>query len=388
MNYAFKTRYLWMPIVALLAVVMLIVTNSTLSIAQDAENCSPNNINTNNWSTDFCTNNVDFNDFLSGGPPKDGIPSVTNPVMESIEGASEWLSDRSPVVAVEIEGEARAYPLAVLMWHEIANDEIAGIPFAVTFCPLCNSSIAYDRRVDGTVLDFGVSGLLLKSNLVMFDRETESWWQQLTGEGLVGNYTDTLLDFIPSRVISFGAFAERYPDGTVMSRETGFNRRYGVNPYTNYDSSSRPFLFQGEIDDRLSSPVDHVLAIELNDIARAYPFDLLREEIVVNDTLGETPVVIFFQSGVATALGDSDINNARDIGTAGMYKSTVGDQVLTFTANGDGTFTDEQTGSLWDDFGGAIDGELVGTQLEWVNAYSQFWFAWAAFRPETEVYGL
>ena len=356
-------------------------------MAQD--DCRPGNLNVNNWATDFCSGQVDFLDFLSGGPPKDGIPAITDPHMESIEEAAAWLSDRSPVIAVEIEGEARAYPQAVLMWHEIANDEIAGQPIAVTFCPLCNSSITYDRRVDGETLDFGVSGLLRNSDLVMFDRQTESWWQQLTGEGLVGDYAGVLLDFVPSQVISFGSFAERYPEGIVMSRETGYHRRYGINPYTNYDSApGQPFLFRGQVDPRLDSAVAHVLAAKIDDTAKAYPFALLREERVINDTFSDTPIVIFFQTGVASALGDSVIDNAADLGTAGMYQATLNGQVLDFRANDDGSFSDVQTNSTWNAFGEATAGQLVGQELTWIHAFPHFWFAWAAFHPETEVYGL
>ena len=137
MNHALSLRYLWIPVMVLFALLLLMTGDSTHSTAQENSSCVPGFVRApGNWSTDFCTNNVDYNDFLSGGPPKDGIPAVTNPAMDSIEDASEWLSDRSPVIAVEIEGEARAYPQAVLMWHEIANDEIAGVPIAVTFLPL------------------------------------------------------------------------------------------------------------------------------------------------------------------------------------------------------------------------------------------------------------
>lgn len=383
-----RAQFVWilMSVVALLG--GLILTNSQHSIAQD--DCSPSNLRVSNWSTDFCNHDgIDFSEFLSGGPPKDGIPAVTNPAMESIELARDWLVDRSPVIAVEIDGEARAYPQALLMWHEIANDEINDVPIAVTFCPLCNSSITYDRRVDGQVLDFGVSGLLRNSDMVMFDRQTETWWQQLTGAALVGDFNGTLLDFVPSQVISFGVFAERYPDGLVMSRDTGFNRRYGQNPYTGYDTNTgQPFLFDGEVDNRLGSAVDHVLATVMDDVPKAYPFDVIREANVVNDRIGQTPIVIFYQSGVASALDDSIIDNSRDLGTAGMYKSTLDGDVLTFVANEDGTFTDEQTDSIWNAFGEAIEGDLAGAELEWVNAFPHFWFAWAAFHPETEVFGL
>ena len=364
------------------------VFGATLALAADDANCSPSNLTTVSWSTDFCQSNVNFDEILVGNPVKDGIPSVNNPNFESVEEAATWLNTRSPVIAVEIEDEARAYPLAILIWHEIANDEISGLPIAVTFCPLCNSSITFEREVNGDVLEFGVSGLLRNSDLIMFDRQSESWWQQLTGEALVGGYAGTLLDIVPSQVISFGSFTERHPDGMVMSRDSGFNRQYGINPYSDYDSRpGRPFLFRGEIDPRLRSAVDHVLAATIGDIAIAYPFEILRHERVINDEVAGTPIVVFFQSGVASALGDYVIDNARDIGTAGMYESTLEDKVLLFATNRDGTFRDEATQSTWNGYGEAIDGELAGSQLRWINAFPHFWFAWAAFHPETEVYG-
>ena len=357
--------------------------------ARGQDSCHPANLRTGNWTTDFCNSQVDFSEILVGNPTKNGIPSVTDPAMESVDAAASWLSDRSPVIALEIEGEARAYPLAILMWHEIANDEIADMPVAVTFCPLCNSSVTFDRRIDGEVLDFGVSGLLRNSDLIMYDRQSETWWQQLTGEGLVGEYAGVLLDIVPSQVIGFGSFAERHPDGLVMSRDTGHYRQYGINPYSNYDSNpGRPFLFRGEIDPRLDSAVDHVLAAIIGESAKAYPFEILRQERVINDSIGETPIVVFFQSGVASALGDSVIKSARDIGTAGMYQASFDGEVLQFSANADGSFTDSLTESTWNAFGEAIEGELAGNQLNWVHAFPHFWFAWAAFHPDTEVYGL
>ena len=368
----------------------LIALGAALVFGADDGDCSPPNLRTVNWSTDFCQSTVDFAEILVGNPVKDGIPSVSDPSMDSIESAAEWLNRRSPVIAVEIDGQARAYPLAILMWHEIANDEIAGKPIAVTFCPLCNSSVTFERQIDDELLEFGVSGLLRNSDLIMFDRASESWWQQLTGEALVGDYAGTLLEIVPSQVISFGSFTERYPDGLVMSRDTGVNRQYGVNPYRDYDTQpGRPFLFRGEIDPRLDSAVDHVLAAIVDDVAVAYPFDVLRAERVINDEIADTPVVVFYQGGVASALGDHVIDNARDIGTAGMYEATVNQgAVLQFAANDDGTFRDVATESTWNAFGEAIAGELEGSQLRWINAFPHFWFAWAAFHPETEVYGI
>ena len=355
--------------------------------ARGQDNCQPANLNTANWRTDFCISAVDFSEILVGHPVKDGIPSVTYPSMETVDEASAWLGARSPVIAIQIDDEARAYPLAILMWHEIANDEIAGTPVAVTFCPLCNSAITFDRRVNGDALEFGVSGLLRNSDLIMYDRQSETWWQQLTGEGLAGEYAGILLDIVPSQVIGFASFVERFPDGLVMSRDTGHYRQYGVNPYANYDSRpGRPFLFRGDVDPRLDSAVDHVLAAIIGESAKAYPFEILRRERVINDAIGETPIVVFYQSGVASALGDADIKNARDIGSAGMYLSSVDDAVLRFAANDDGTFRDAETGSIWNAFGEAIAGELAGSQLNWVHAFPHFWFAWAAFHPDTDLY--
>lgn len=376
-------------LLCLSALIVAVVGGGLLADAQAGENCAPRNLRTSNWRTDFCNHIVDFKEILVGNPTKDGIPAVTDPRMETVEEAQTWLVDRSPVIALEIEGEARAYPLAILMWHEIANDQIGDLPVSVTFCPLCNSAIAFDRRVDEAVLDFGVSGLLRNSDLVMYDRQTESWWQQLTGRGLAGEHAGVLLDIVPSQVISFGAYARRHADGLVMSRDTGYSRQYGMNPYRGYDSRpGRPFLFDGEIDSRLPLPVEHVLAANINDIAVAYPFAILRDEGVINDVVGETPVAAFYQGGVASALGDAVIDNARDIGTAGLYRAELDGMTLEFTLGEDGGFVDAQTGSSWNAFGEAIAGELAGAQLEWINAFPHFWFAWAAFYPDTLVYGL
>lgn len=346
--------------------------------------CAPGRLAAGWPETDFCDASVDLGEIISGGPGKDGIPAVTDPIMETVEEASEWLVDQSPVIAIEIDGDARAYPQAVLTWHEIANDTVGDVPVAVTFCPLCNSSIVFDRRLDGDVLEFGVSGNLRLSDMVMYDRNTESWWQQFTGEGIVGFYNEALLDIIPSVVIGFGQFAERYPDGLVMSRDTGFSRSYGANPYVGYDQTDSPFLFRGQIDSRLPA-TEHVLGSESGDEAVAYPFAALSQDIVVNDTFDGEPIVVFWQPGVASALDQRSIDDSRDIGTAAMYDSTVDDQVLTFSFV-DGQLTDDQTGTTWNLFGEALEGELAGTELRQRVAAPHFWFAWAAFHPETTVY--
>lgn len=348
--------------------------------------CMPNFVNPSDWvKTDFCTTAIDLNDIFSGGPGRDGIPSIDAPIFESIKEASTWLGEKSPVIVVAIDGEARAYPQSILIWHEIVNDVLAETPIAVTFCPLCNSSLVFDRTVGETILEFGVSGLLRNSDMVMYDRQTESWWQQFTGEGIVGTYTNALLDVLPSQVIGFAQFAEKYPNGAVLSRQTGETRNYGTNPYVNYDQTRRPFLFRGQLDNRLA-PVAHVLAGSLGEISMAYPFEVLQRQRVLNDTLGETPVVVFWQSGTASALNLADIDASQDIGTSALYSRVVGDQTLTFALNEAGELIDEQTASTWDVFGAALTGELAGTQLENLRFAPHFWFAWVAFQPETRLF--
>ena len=153
---------------------------------------------TSSWpNTDFTKSSVDFSEIMSGGPGKDGIPALAS--VEVVSVSEVEFSEREPVVTVEIDGEIpRAYPIRYLTWHEIANDELGGIPLAVTFCPLCNSALVFDRRLDGQVLEFGVSGNLRNSDMVMFDRQTDSWWQQFTGEGIVGEMTGKQLTQVVS----------------------------------------------------------------------------------------------------------------------------------------------------------------------------------------------
>lgn len=364
--------------------VLWAVTNTVAQDAATPSACKPSWVSYV-WQTDFCKASVDLDEIRSGGPGKDGIPALTNPVMQTIAEASEWLVEQSPVIAVEIDGEARAYPQSILIWHEIANDVIADVPVTVTFCPLCNSSIVFDRRVGDTTLEFGVSGNLRNSDMVMYDRQTESWWQQFTGEAIVGFYTGTLLDVIPSLVIGFGEFAARYPDGQVMAIPTEYARAYGQNPYAGYESLTQPFLFDGELDTRLPA-LAHVLAGEVNGTPIAYPFSILQQKQVINDRVGAAAVVAFWQPGVVSALDKTVIDNSRDIGTAALYSREVDGEILTFVIGNDDKITDEQTGSIWNLFGEAIAGEYAGTSLRQIIAAPHFWFAWAAFHPETLIY--
>ena len=323
-----------------------------------------------------------FGEIISGGVGRDGIPPIDNPAFDDLETADLWLEAASPVIAVEVEGIARAYPLAILTRHEIANDTIGELPIAVTFCPLCNSAIVFDRRVDGETLRFGVSGLLRYSDLIMWDDVTQTLWQQLTGEGIVGKHIDRLLDIVPSQLVGYGAFKAQFPQGEVLS--TG-GRFYGSNPYVGYDSSARPFLFRGTADPRLFA-TERVLGVDLGDVQVAYPFTALSEQMVINDSIADLSVVAIWQPGAFSALDASNINASRDVGMAGLFERTVEGRTLSFRAE-DGIIRDEETGSSWNVFGTATAGELEGTQLRALDAFPHFWFAWAAFYPDTELYG-
>ncbi len=294
------------------------------------------------------------------------------------------MDDREPVQAVKINGEARAYPLQILIWHEIVNDEVGGKPVSITYCPLCNSAIVFDGTLpDGTVLDFGTTGNLRFSDLVMYDRQTESWWQQFTGEAIVGELTGTKLEFIASPIVSFSEFREANPDGQVLSKETGYSRPYGTNPYTGYDTG-RPFLFTGPDDDRLP-PTERVAAVSIGDESVAFPFSVLEKQPVVHYTIGGGDKVIFYTKGTASALDSGRISDGRDVGSTGVFVPEVNGRSLTFRMEDD-KFIDNETSSTWNIFGEAIDGEFKGTTLEPVVHANHFWFSWAVFKPNTVLY--
>ncbi len=344
---------------------------------------------TRTWNTDWSRRTIEYSELQHGGPPRDGIPSIDNPEFLSNGEVESWLGDNEPIIVLVQNGDARAYPLQILIWHEIVNDTVGGVPVLVTFCPLCNSSIVFDRRVDGTVYEFGTSGLLRNSDLVMYDRQTDSLWQQLNGEGVVGKHAGRRLKFLPSSVVSFSEFKHAYPDGKVLSRNTGYARAYGRNPYVGYDRIGQsPFLFDGELDGRLSA-MERVVAVTLEtpagEIDIAYPYSALGEMGVINDVQEGIPLVVFHRPGTSSALDAPLIQNGKDVGSTGVFSPVVNSRILTFTLKGD-LIIDEETKSTWDIFGNAIKGKLKGQTLEPVIHADHFWFAWAAFKPDTIVY--
>ena len=296
------------------------------------------------WKTNFSKRSVSFDEFMAGGPGKDGIPAVDAPRFVAVEDA-DFLEDREPVIELVLDGDAHAYPIQILIWHEIVNDVVADVPVAVTFCPLCNTAIVFDRRVDGQTLDFGTTGNLRNSDLVMYDRQTESWWQQFGGEALVGDLTGVELEQLPSRIVPWADFRREHSGGRVLSLETGFSRPYGENPYVGYDSvdSSPIFPTKNAGDDRLP-PKERVVFIERRGEAAVVPFSSLREKRVVRVEVGGSRLIVRWRPGVASSLDDAEIAAGRDTGAAEVRE------------------------------GGRL-----------VRFDQPFWFAVAAFRPDARI---
>ncbi len=262
--------------------------------------------------TDFTRHSVPLDEIFSGGVPRDGIPPIYVPRFSSIDAASHLYVGTEPVITVAIDGQARAYPLGILMTHEIVNDELAGRSIAVTYCPLCNSAIVFDRNVDGRVLTFGVSGKLRNSDLVMWDHETQSWWQQFTGEGIVGEKTGTQLTMLPVRVESFDRFRARYPDGQVLEGPRGGP---GFNPYAGYDTSPQPFLYRGSFPKDIK-PLEYVVAVG----DQAWSIEKLRKDKRVE--AGD--LVITWEAGQNAAMDKRNIADGRDIGNVTVQRKQDG----------------------------------------------------------------
>ena len=284
-----------------------------------------------NWKTDFSVHSVALSDIRSGGPPKDGIPAIDEPKFVSVSDDTV-LTDRDPVMALEINGDARAYPLYVLMWHEIANDVVGGKPVSVTFCPLCNSTIVFDAELDGKTLDFGTTGRLRNSDLVMYDRQTESWWQQFSGEAIIGEMTGKKLRKIPSAVMPFGQFKKRYPNAKVLVPNDPAKRRYGANPYRHYDTADRPFLYAGAMPDGIE-PMERVIVVDGGDKPVIATIAAIRNR----GSLERGGLTIRWQAGMASALDNGVISQGRDVGFVEVIdkdgKPVVHDVTFAFVAH-------------------------------------------------------
>ena len=360
---------------------------------------------------------VDPSDIKSGGPPPDGIPTIDAPCYELAETV-DYLGDTAPVMAVEINGDARAFPLGIMTRHELVNTEIGGERVTVSYCPLCNSGVVYDRRVGNRILDFGTSGRLYQSSLVMYDRQTQSLWTHFNGQAIVGELAGAQLDFFPTQIVAWGQWLAANPKGAVLSPDTGYyaTESYNTNPYGGYETSPgllSPNFQSEDIDGRL--PVkERVLGVTgPTGDSVAIRREQLRQTQVLHFNLGEggdeQGFVAFSVAGTSSALDTGVIDQGRDIGAAGVFLAAAEGRPLTFeplgaeggaaeggaaeggiaeggaAVGGATAFRDVQTGSTWNILGQAVAGELTGQQLPPVVFWDTFWFAWSTFAKGTEI---
>ncbi|KAF6244102.1 hypothetical protein C6988_00380 [Nitrosopumilus sp. b1] len=310
---------------------------------------------------------VPLDKIKSGGPPPDGIPSIDEP--QFVRASEATLSDSDLVIGLEINGDVRAYPLFILVWHEIVNDEVGGVPVSVTYCPLCFTNQVFERIIDGIAVEFGTSGKLFNSNLVMYDRLTGSYWSQALGMAIKGDLTGHSLKIVPFDVISFGEWKKLHPDTLVLTTDTGHVRAYGVDPYGNYYTDNR-IMFPVENNDDRMHPKEIILGFDMDGTYKAYRQNDVEEMIVINDEIEKTSLLL-------VSLYDE---NAR------AFDRTISDHTLTFEFS-DGKIIDTNTNSEWNYDGLAISGPLKDAQLTRLGFNPGFWFEWVAFHPQTLVYG-
>ncbi|HEX2305040.1 MAG TPA: DUF3179 domain-containing protein [Nitrososphaeraceae archaeon] len=329
-------------------------TNLAAAVAQDKNNIVP------------------LDQIVSGGPPPDGIQSIDNPKFISVQEAEEFLEDSDLVVGLDINEDIRAYPLQILVWHEIVNDMVGETPVAVTYCPLCFTNQVFNRTVnDGQILEFGTSGKLYNSNLVMYDRTTKSLWSQAMSQAIVGELAGVKLGRIPFDVAYWKDWKQMFPDSKVLSRDTGSSRPYGVDPYGDYYISREVLFPIAKHDDRLG-PKEIMIGFENEGQYKAYRLQDVEKKKVINDQVNTKPITLF---------------SSNHFMTRAYNPILEGQTTLQFEYNAkNNTLVDKQTRSQWNFDGKAIDGQMKGKQLIRLPFDQGFWFEWIAFHPTTELY--
>lgn len=320
-------------------------------------------------TTDGTKHTVPLDEIVAGGPPKDGIPSIDEPKFESTAAADRYLKNDGFGLSLEVDGDYRYYPYQILVWHEIVNDTLNDKPLLVTYCPLCFTGIVFERTVDGESVAFGTSGKLWNSNLVMYDRKTDSYWSQVMGEAIVGPKAGTELEQYPAETIRWADWRDEHPDGEVLSRDTGNRRDYTRDPYGNYYDSQDVMFPLTNNDDRLSVKT-RIFGVRMNGERKAYPWSAIEKERLIQDTVGGEPIVILHD---------------EDSGSSKGFKRMLDGQVLNFRLE-DGALRDTATDSEWNFDGEAISGEWQGQTLEPIVLEGGYWFSWAAAFPQTNVY--
>lgn len=322
--------------------------------------------------TDGQKHSIPLEDIVVGNPQKDGIPAIDEPEYESIYSADLYLDDAGYGLMVEANGSVRFYPYQILVWHEIVNDRLGGIDLAVTYCPLCFTGVAYERDVDGETYDFGVSGKLYDNNLLMYDRQTDSYWSQALGRAVVGPLTQTELERYPSLTMTWATFKQNYPSGSVLSRDTGFVRDYTSDPYgpQGYYTNADIWFPLSNYDDRLFSK-EIIFGYQNALGSSAYAQATVEDILIINDEVAGEPVLVFW---------DPDLETVR-----GYSRVLADGEVIEFDFV-DTFLQDKTAGSFWNFDGLAVTGALAEAQLEPLILEQAFWFSWVASHPETEVY--
>ncbi len=318
--------------------------------------------------TNGVKHSIPLDKIKGGGPPKDGIPSIDNPVFADVSG-SQFMSDSDTVIGLEINGEAKAYPIFILVWHEIVNDKVGETPVSVTYCPLCYTNQVFERIINGQEVEFGTSGKLYNSNLLMYDRLTESYWSQALGMAVKGELTGYQLNLVPFDVITWGDWKKLHPDTMVLTTDTGHIRSYATDPYGNYYTEPR-IMFPVEHSDDRMHPKEIIIGFNLDDTYKAYKQNDIESSVIINDSIGEIPVML------ASLFSE----NSR------AFDRTIDGDILDFVYV-DGKILDMQTNSEWNYDGLSISGEYLGEQLDRLPIEPGFWFEWVAFHHETLVYG-
>lgn len=337
----------------------------------EEERLAKQTVSSSNYDQIQVTNGVkhliSLDDIKSGGPPKDGIPSIDNPQFIKAQDA-QFVSDDEFVIGLDINGESKAYPLFILVWHEIVNDRFGNTSVAVTYCPLCFTTQVFDRTINDKETEFGTSGKLYNSNLVMYDRNTDSMWSQALGKAIVGDLTGYELQKIPFDLAKWSDWKKLHPDTLVLSTDTGFSRPYDSDPYGDYYTDSRIIFPVKNADDRMH-PKEIILGFDSENSLKAYKMSDIESQKIVNDVINEKNLLLVLVSP----------SNIR------AFDRQVDDRVLEFTLDGQ-NMMDLQTGSKWDFDGVAISGQLMGQHLNRIAFNPGFWFEWVAFHPTTEVY--
>ena len=303
--------------------------------------------------------------------PRDAIAAINEPKFTPVSQTD--FKDDSLVLSLSIGADHRAYPLPILNWHEVVNDVVGGKKVAVTFCPLCATGLAYDRVVNGQELLFGVSGKLYKNNLVMYDRQTQSFWSQAGAKAIAGPFAGTSLTQIPISHQTLSEFKANHPDGIVLAKPIGLiSRDYDTDPYEDYAQSQAIGIFDQNVADKRVPPKALIFGLAFNGKFKAYPVQLLPPTGLIEDSLGGEPMVVY-----------QDIDSSFQA----AFLAKLDGKVLTFEFQPNLALKDKQSGTVWSaESGQAIEGSLKGKQLTKLVGIQSYWFSWSDFHPETELY--